>query len=456
MTKPFVLHGTWLVLAAAAFAAGRWSARRPPHNPPTTGVALTRPAIDPIPSPPTIDGQTGKSMLPPEDAASWVQRFRGSDGTISAVQMSAAIQDALRESDPVKSMMNFSQLIKELTPENAPAAFKAMRETVTGMEAMRYMPMLSYAWGMIDGENALAAMKDMGGREAMFGSAATLAGWASKDPLAAKKWAEENGTEDTRWLLNRALITGIARNDIDGATQFVLGLAEADRGNLVEVLVEQKMKSGLDEATRWALGLQDPGMKGSALDRVAQQYTRQDPAKAAEWVKQYVGESFAKSAVGTVAREYAQKDPKAALGWAGDLPPGDSQSEAHSRVFREWGRTDPTAASESLNTMPAGASKDQAINSFARSIARENPEDALTWSASIQDPKTREEAQIEVVQRWRTNNADAATQWAASHLSPEAQAKAAQAPLLDYRRAGPFAGGFPPADAVRRFIGIGN
>ncbi len=445
MKSPLLVHGIWLVLAAGAFAAGRMSLSKSDASGRSTS-AVTVPTSPPSPTANASTTGAKAAGENPDDPAVWAKQYRGSDGKISAEKMTAAIQAALRDSDPARSMMNFAQLLKELTPENGAAAFKAVRETVTGFEAMRYMPMLAYSWGAIDGENALKALRDTAGREGMFSSAATLAGWASADPEAAKKWLTENGSAENAGFLNRALVTGLARNDLEAATQYVMGLKEDERAQYVDVLLEQKMKGGMPGAADWAKGLSDPKMQAQAMERVAAEYARQDVTTAAEWVKQFAGEPYAKDTVGSVAREFAGKDPTSALAWAKTLPLGDSQTEAYGRVFREWARSDATAASESLNSLPAGASKDSAIGSFTRSIARENPEDAITWAASISDAGAREEAQIEVVQRWRMSNPEAATQWSAANLSAEAQQKAASNPRFDWRGGGggPFGGGGPP------------
>lgn len=454
MKSPVLIHGLWLVLAAGAFAVGRFSVG---STQPVTGATTAARVVTAPPAPTAArsaeSAAAARAAALSEDPAAWAARFRSADGTISAAKMQEAVREALRESDPVKSMMNFSQLIKELSVDNAEAAFKTVRETVAGFESMRFLPMLTYQWGTLDGTKALDAMKELGGRDGMFNSAATLAGFASTDPEAAKKWLGENGTPENRWLLDRALVTGLARSDFDAASAYVMSLEEGNRGAYVEVLAEQKIRDGISSAAEWALGLSDPSMKASALQRVADQYTRQDPAEAAAWVKEHAGADYAKDAVGTVARQYAEKDPKAAVAWAATLPAGTAQAEAYGRVYREWGRSDPTAASETLNAMPSGAAKDESISSFSRSIARENPEDAITWANAIGNATQREQAQVEVVQRWRMTDADAATQWAATNLSPEAQQKASEQPRWDRGGGGPpfgggggppFGGGGPP------------
>lgn len=444
MKKPWILHGLWLVLAVAAFAAGRLSIKNTLQATSNSGQTA-RAAVEP-----PVMGGSNKANVRSRDASAeenplaWAEAFRGADGKISPERIQTAMLEALRDNDQARSMMRFSQLLKELTPENAPTAFKTIRETVTGFESMRYLPMLNFAWGSIDGENALAAMKNLTGPESMLGNATTLAGYASSDPEAARKWLDENnqGEGMGRGFLERAYVAGLARKDMAEATRYVEGLPADQRGGYMDMLIEQKIKDGITNTADWALSLKDPAMKASALDRVAQQYARQDPATAANWVKMYAAESYGKDAVAAVAQEYANKSPAEALRWAASLPNGESQNEAYGRVFNEWGRSDPTAASETLNSLPPGTSKDQAISSFTRSIARENPEDALTWAGTIGDSATRESAQIDVVQRWRFTDAEAANQWAAANLSPEAQAKASQPP----RGRGPFGGfgGGPP------------
>lgn len=441
MKASILIHGLWLILAAGAFAVGRWTVTAPSAN---SGGATVATVVTPPPSPTTArsaeSAAAARAAALSEDPAAWAARFRSADGTISASKMSEAVREALRESDPVKSMMNFSQLIKELSPDNAEAAFKTVRETVAGFDSMRFLPMLTYQWGALDGAKALTAMQDLGGRDGMFNSAATLAGFASADPEAAKKWLTENGTDENRWMLDRALVTGLARSDFAAASEYVMALPAENRAGFVEVLAEQKIRDGITSAADWALALTDPAMKAGALRQVADQFTRQDPAQAAAWIKEHATADYAKEAVATVARQYAEKDPQSAIGWAATLPTGESQNEAYGRVFREWGRNDPTAASEALNSLPTGTAKDESIGSFARSIARDNPEDAVTWASTISNAQQREEAQIEVVQRWRGTDPDAATQWAAANLSPAAQQKANEPPRWDRGGGPPFGG----------------
>ena len=434
MKSSLLIHGLWLVLAAGAFAVGRLSTQPAGSGSATAGAATV---VTPPPAPTAArsaaTAAADRAAALAEDPAAWAARFRDADGTISSSKMSEAVREALRETDPVKSMMNFAQLIKELSVDNADAAFKTVRETITGFESMRFLPMLTYQWGSLDGTKALTAMKEIGGRDGMFNSAATLAGFASSDPEAAKKWLTENGTPENRWILDRALVTGLARSDFNSASAYIMSLPEKDRGAYVEVLAEQKISASAQCIFGFLV----------KLFNHADQFTRHDPAQAAAWIKEHASADYAKDAVSSVARQYAEKDPKAAATWAETLPAGTAQNEAYGRVFREWGRSDPTAASETLNAMTAGPKKDESIGSFSRSIARENPEDAITWTSAIGNEQQREKAQIEVVQRWRATNADAATQWAASNLSPEAQQKASEAPRWDFGGGGPPFGGPP-------------
>lgn len=433
MKSPWLTHALWLALAAGAFAAGRLTTARHSHVTSSARASGSAPPPPPLLGTAASSSRAAASDDPTENPSAWIRQFHDASGVISAEKMADAMREALRASDPVKSAMYFAQLVKEMTPANAAAAFNTVRETVAGFESMLYLPMLTYQWGAIDGEKALASIKEIGGRDSLFNSPATLAGFASANPEAAKKWLAENRSAENRALLERSLVSGLARSDFAAATDYVMSLDEKERGQYVDVLVEQKIKNGLLSAADWALALGNTEMKTSALSRVADQYARQDPAKAADWVKQHASADFAQDAVGSVARQYAEKNPTAALTWAGTLPESAARTDAYGRIFREWGRSDPTAASETLNSMPAGDSKDEAITSFTRSIARENPEDAVTWAATISNPQEREAAQIEIVQRWRAADAAAASAWAASNLSPQAQQQASQPPRWEGR-----------------------
>lgn len=438
--KSFILHATWLLVAIGAYAVGTFQPRHPAvfnNTASRTLVTLPDPRVP----------QAAKSSKEKEqfvarvaaqkedpDAVGWLQPFRSADGSISPERMTEAVQGALRESDPVKSMLYFAQLVKELTPENAPAALKAVREGPAGMESMRYMSLLAHAWGEKDGAGAVAALDQVRGRESGWAKSTALAAWAASDPKAALQWmqehtakqAEQGGNRDGRedGALTRGLISGLARQDIDGALNYLMTLKEDQRGEYVGVLAEQKLKEGADTASNWALGLADPRMRSNALAVVSRQFLRQDLQTATNWAATIAGQPGAEGAVGQVADQFADRNIPEAAAWASKLPPGESQNEAFREVFSEWTDSNPLAASQALTQMAPSPARDAAIDSFSRNLARENPQDAMAWAIVITEPRSRLNAQTEIARRWYQTAPNDAQPWIAANLPPDMQARA--------------------------------
>jgi hypothetical protein len=431
MKKSLLLHTGWLLVAAAAYVVGS-------RQPSLTGssaamrgqssVAATARGTDP--------STVADAALGAAAAGSWLDTFRDSQGIISAERMNAALVEALKDPDPVKAMTAFTQLLAALTPENASAAYKAIRETTGGFESMRYLSLLGYAWGEKDGPAALKALGADGGRDGGWTKSTALAGWASSDPegainylaeLKASKTDDPNarggGNRDDA-MLERGLVSGLARKDIDAALKYVMGLKEDQRDNYMGVIAEQKLREGVNSASVWAMALTDPKMRAAALDTVSRQFLRQDPAAAAEWAKSIAGQPGTAQAVAVIVDAMARKNPAEAAAWVSNLPDGEGQRDALGQVFRDWTRSDPTAASTQLTQMPAGAAKNSAITAFTRSLARENPQDALTWTKEISDADQRLKAQADVARRWNDTNPKEAQPWIAANLPPDLQAVA--------------------------------
>ena len=262
---------------------------------------------------PTADGDS--------DAAGWVGSFRGRDGTISAERMKEAVQAALRDPDPVKSTLYFLQLVKELTPENAPAALQAVNETVGGGDSMRYLSLLAHAWGEKDGKAALAALETVRGRGSEWARSTALAGWAATDPEAALAWLQERkaqkaagreGRDDE--ALSRGMLNGLARRDVDGALKYLMTLDEEQQGDFVGVLVEQKLKDGVSSGADWAMQLPTEPMRTNALETVGRQYLRQGLDTAVQWAERIASRPDAHEAVADVANDLAGRNPLQAAG----------------------------------------------------------------------------------------------------------------------------------------------
>jgi hypothetical protein len=415
MANTLLTHGGWIVVAAAAFFAG---GKYLPQSGSTAAAASSSRISATSTSSGAASTAKGDTMAVPKlnalaDVADFLKKYTTGDGPLDKDAMKAAIGEVLAESDPVKSSIMFGLLMEKLSPENAPTVLQEVRSKMPGFEGFRYVGLLAFKWGSMDGPAAMAeSMKQQGpGR---FIGMAGLSGWAGKDPVAAAKWLEEQKV-DNGWekgMMTRGLISGMARENPDAAIDYVTKLTDKDeRSNMTKAIAEEKMKTknGLDAATTWALGLKDPDMKRGAFESVAEQLYRAEPDKAGKLISANATEPFAINAAGEYSGRIAATDPKAAIAFANSLPTGASRTKAYIGTYGPWARKDPEAASESLSALPAGPDRDSAAAGLAPAVTRDEPEAGLAWAETISTPELRQSTLTDVLRTQYRTNPDAAT-----------------------------------------------
>lgn len=359
--------------------------------------------------------------------------LRGKDGLISPESMESALAAMLAENDPLAAMDKFTALLRELTPENAAAAWDAISSQAHGPEAMRYLPLLAHTWGTVDGAGSLAALKDGSDKDDIRARLSVMSGWAGKDPDGALAWikaqeADKSSSPDDLRLLKSGLIRGVAAQNPDAAMGMLASMDEKERAPLMGIIAREQYRLGMDAAAAWAGNIADPAQRASAMASLLRQHAEEDPAKAAAWLSarpDLMGDGMA---VGALARQWADQDPGAAIQWISSLPEGAARNEAWEDAMRSWSKDDPLASSTYLTQMPAGPSRDSAVSSLSRTIARKDPDAALQWAASIQDPAAREAAIVRSVQLWRSVDEAGAANWIqTSGMSAEAQQRMLEA-----------------------------
>ena len=404
-----------LLTAGAAFAAG-WIIK-PSSAPTDQDLATSTVGSGSLISPKTAPKAPAKALEPSAMAVEtkdFIARYL-KNGSLDAKGMTKAMEEVMKESDPVKQNRMIAEILENLTKDNAKEALAAITKMGQRNPARFYMTALfNSTWGRIDGEAAVASAKEnSNGRMAGMGVATALSGWAMEDPDKAMAWvAAQEDTGMTKMMYEGGIINGLARTDPDAATDYLLKMEgnEEAKSRYLDTIATEKMKEGIDEATKWATDLTDPKLKADAFEDLANQYSQQDPAKAAEWVEGQAGEPHAKKAIEEVADEWAEVDPKSAFEWAVTLD-GDVQADAVSASFKEWAESDPTTASEYLTEMDASPAKDNAISGFTDQLAREDPESAVTWATTIQDEGIRIDAVEGAARTWFRKDAEAAGTW---------------------------------------------
>ncbi|MEM7147839.1 MAG: hypothetical protein AAF591_22240 [Verrucomicrobiota bacterium] len=445
MKKGILIHLIWLLVAAAAFAVGHYVLPPAPSDSADSNVIQRN----------IIQQNQGNSLLGNKDGSDNANGSGAGIGTIdpatgkrllSKAEMHDAILAAIREPNLLTKNAMFAEILASISPDNIEDAVRAMREGNPGRDDFGQMRILTYAWGAMDPEAALAYTQEeiTDNRGSTFTTMSVLSGWATEDPQGALAWLQ--GQEDLDgWELQayeRGIMSGFAEADPEAAAQYVLSLEDENQQRQYMDLItrEQIQTKGLDEAKLWITNLPDGEAKIAAYDTVASQFARSDLDAAAEWAAGIAGDPQAVRAIAEVADELAERNPQEGLLWSLNLPAGDAQSQAIRATFSEWSREDPTGASEYLNTMAASPAKDQAVASFATSAAREDGEGGVAWATTIQDPQLREEATVRAAQAWNRQDSQAVAAWLpASGLSAESQqAVLNPQPRNDGRRDGPF------------------
>lgn len=454
--KPSSIHLVWTLVTAGAFAGGMYLQKSQSPESSKANVAVNKAGASAIQD--TATPAASKATADVPDSISGIKeflaRFQNADGSpLSAAQMKEAMSEILTESDPVKSSLMFAMMLDQLTGENAPTVLAEIRARVAGFEGMRYYGLLAYKWGSVDGAGAMAEAATQEGPAKMMTSAAAIAGWAAKDPEAAKAWlaGSKEGNEWEKGIMERGLVSGLARNDPAAAQAYVASIKdEGQRTRMTQVLLEEKLKQGTDAAAAWAAGLTDPQMKRGAFESIADQMYRNDPAKGLEFIKANAGDPEAATAAGNMVRRLSEKDPNEAVTFSQALPEGAVRASSFEQTFRAYGDKDAEAAGIYINTnMKTGSDRDSAIRGLARGLSRSEPEAALTWVDAITDPVVQYDSAQEVLKRSYRSNPEGAVAYMTSKGWTQEQQEAVINQPADQ---GPGGGGGGPG----RFFGGGG
>lgn len=421
MKKSTLLHVLWLVVATGAFFGGSAWQRSRTTTEPEPGPA--RPAVRTAGATPVERAGKLKAGAVSRDASitEFLTRYRlGEGGTLSPETMRLAMSEALRETNPVKNMMLFSRLLEEMTPENAEECFAVLKESVSGWELMRYMPLMAYQWGSVDARSAFAELdKSQDPRLSMIGKPIVLAGLAAQDPAAAQAWLNEQKDLPNREFYTQAIIGGLAQSDPEAAVRYAAAQESPDeRARAAAAIAQRKIREGLDGAAEWVATLNDPDMKRGAAEAVTNQLATSDVSAAARYVQRFAHEEWAGGAIRNVAAMMAERDPREALEFAAAVS-GPGQPGAYGEAIQRWTRRNPEEASAYVNEMPKGANRDAAAAVLAREVSGEDPGAAVVWAGSIDDAKQRRETLVEVGRNYFRTQPEAAAQWLNQSGLPE-------------------------------------
>jgi hypothetical protein len=289
------------------------------------------------------------------------------------------------------------EMLAQLTPGDA----TAVRDLFRKMEKQgRQFPFEWTAfwprWGEVDGGGALEFLKNNEWPSYRPTAAEMiLRGWAKTNPASARAWLETN--RDSPWYDGalRGYLDGLARGDLDRATNEVAGLGQGrPLTRLMEVLTEQALRQRqLGGMISWWESLPDDSKDGSARrEAVGHVYWRLQsatPERAAEWLAALSkGPYRSEQHIGEFAQKLSEKDPAAAVEWVANLPPnpGDGHYTGISRAITALAQRDVGALESWLNKLPASPLRDQAAAAYVSALKSDAQRDrAAKWMSTIGD-----------------------------------------------------------------------
>jgi len=286
---------------------------------------------------------------------------------------------------PIERRLAFSEMLKNLTPENA----RLMRENIAHLpQDSAEFREFHYAWGAIAGKEAITHGKDTPKRD----MAASLAGWAASDPTSALAYfnqltpQEQSSGTHMKW----GAAFGLADADPQLAAKFAAerfknGDKEAPK--MIHIAASAVLRSGdREEATDWAANIPEGTLQNQAFERLAGEYAKEDPASTVEW--------------------------------AIDLPQGDGKNHAIGTSFHHWAGRSPEEAAAAIASVPA-ADRDAATYGYATRVVHDDPAIGVEWATSISDPVARGSALIDTGRVFYRKDREAAQEWLSNANLPE-------------------------------------
>ena len=369
-----------IALAAACFAAGRYSS---PASPKGDGGA-------PAPAP-------GSSGGPTASAGSADASRQARDG------------QTIGDRDPAPDEAHWKDLAKQGPGIGRNNALATLLEKMAATEPAKAMGLANQEKNLL-----LRHTLDM----------AVLKGWASVSPgdaaaaaLGLPDHEEQNAGLDA--VFAEAVAVGP-----DGALSLGKNLVQQRPDRAIELgnkMVDALCGAGqFDAAAQFAASGTGPE-QGAWTGNVFSNWSQVQPELAAQAALAIADPDTRNTALHGVVGGWAQADPAGLTQFLGTLPAGGDRPAMLTQSLGAWVKEDPVAASAWINNNGGlGSDVDQGVASVATANYLK-PDVAITWADSITDPTLRSQTAASVVSDWVHTDVGAARAYVQSttNLLPE-------------------------------------
>ncbi|MDA0767647.1 MAG: hypothetical protein O3A92_12590 [Verrucomicrobia bacterium] len=404
-SRPLILGSAWALSLAAAYMIGHNGDR--PASSPTQASSPSASAKSPRSS-------SGNAADTDRRASSANPGLR----LVAQLPPKEAVTALALLSDPVARAQGFLALVDSLSPEEFKDVVAEFRALGITDERFSEYGILLHAWGQVDPQGALAyAIENTHGN---FARQTVLASWAGYDPDAAIAFAEGNFTGEGANPLLVGVIRGLAREDLNRATDLMQGLPRSrERGEALESLLPILLAQGVDQALTWSQGITDEGLRGASQANIARHLAEADPVKGAELIMSLPDQDSKFRALDDITQSWAKQDLSAAMAFAEGLEPS-LRGEGAEGIVAQLASTDPLQASQWLQSVAGeGVNLDAAIGRFIWEANSTQPALAANWIGQMTDQRDAERNYHRFLGRWIETDAAAARAWMADTQLPE-------------------------------------
>jgi hypothetical protein len=382
------------------------------------------------------------------------EQLASRQGKWTKEKLQASIAAIGREPDIIHAARFTNKLTDQLGPEDFPLALIIIQDKKDelGDETEIYGMLAMARWADIDPKafgDYLRSQDKLGGK--WIGPSEmdlALGGWAARDPIGAIGWVKSLKEKEDRERGIKAILSTIARRDIDEAIamakthapellktdaladalangtnqreseKIVRRLAELGDTVNIEPAIRRWTNQNAIAAFQWAEELPDEKLRAEALKAAWPQFANAEPAKAAEKLSQAAADSpFVEGTAKAVAQKLSEEDSEAATRWAATLLQPKAREEAYEQLGGFLGRTKPAEGAKWLDGLAPGKDRDVAVTAYIRKTSEKDPAAATDWALTIGASGWRIGVLRETLSSWFGKNPAAAIEWLQSSPS---------------------------------------
>lgn len=245
------------------------------------------------------------------------------------------------------------------------------------------------------------------GNERNAATNAAFQAWGNKDPRAALQAWTQRRPQGFQWL-DAWLVMRWADRDAAAAFEWAATQpSSSNRPHLLNTTLSKLAETDPRGALARAQELRGREQE-RAIRAVLSEWAQSDHRAAANWVasNDALAVGARRSALASVLRVWGAKDARAALNWL--LAQPESWHEAAASIIDALAAEYPDRAARLVELLPDPKVRTEARNSLAFAWANEEPQAALRWASEVEDDEERLALHSAIITRWAIHDREAA------------------------------------------------